>query len=122
MQVFTQPLSLLSRVIELDIDIDPDTHLMDSEVFVDNPGGLDLFNPFTAVHTLHLSGEQPSFIVSSLRGLTGESVMEVLPALQNLYFDKYSKPGDEYVQQCIELFIAARQQSGHPITIHPCRV
>jgi hypothetical protein len=121
-QVLTQSLSLLSGITKLAIGINSSfTRLEHLQVFMDNPEWLDLFHPFTAVRTLRLSGKQQSFLVSPLRWLTGERVTEVLPALQDLYFykDSESEAGVEYRQQCMELFIAARRHSGHPVRVHP---
>jgi hypothetical protein len=119
-QVLTQSLSLLSGVTELDIDIHLSfARLENLQVFMDNTEWLDIFHPFTSVLTLRFSGKHQSFLVSPLRWLTGERVTEVLPALQDLSFYKYSKAGDGYMQQCMELFIAARRHSGHPIRVHP---
>ena len=120
-QVLTQSLSLLSGITELAITINSSfTRLENLQVFMDNAEWLDLFHPFTAVRTLRLSGMQQSFLVSPLRWLTGERVTEVLPALQDLYFDKdsESEAGVEYMQQCMELFSAARRHSGHPVRVH----
>ncbi|KAH9972584.1 hypothetical protein BGW80DRAFT_1313624 [Lactifluus volemus] len=119
-QVLIQSLSLLSGVTELTITIQSSfTRLEHLEVFMDNPEWLDLFRPFTAVHTLRLSGNQQLYLVSPLRWLTGERVTEVLPALQDIYFYKEveSEREDEYLQQCMELFIAARRHSGHPVRV-----
>jgi F-box-like len=119
-QVLIQSLSLLSGVTELAITIQSSfTRLEHLEVFMDNPEWLDLFRPFTAVHTLRLFGNQQLYLVSPLRWLTGERVTEVLPALQDIYFSKEveSEREDEYLQQCMELFIAARRHSGHPVRV-----
>ncbi|KAH9953784.1 hypothetical protein BGW80DRAFT_1408256 [Lactifluus volemus] len=120
-QVLSRSLSLLSGVTELAIAIHSPYKLQEHlEVFMDNAEWLDLFRPFTAVRTLRLTGDQ-SFLVSPLRWLTGERVTEVLPALQDIYFykDYESKLGAKYMQPCMELFIAARRHSGHPVRAHP---
>jgi len=53
-----------------------------------------------------------------MNGRIGERVTEVLPALQTLFLQRYYYNLDEkLVQKEFGPFIAARQLSGHPITI-----
>jgi hypothetical protein len=78
---------------------------------------LELFRPFTAVQTLQISRNVQPLIVLALQELTGERVMEVLPALVSLDLEYQS--GSE--QQAIEPFIAARRYSDHPVTVHMTR-
>ena len=74
---------------------------------------LDLLRPFTAIQTLRISRNVQPLIVLALQELTGERVMEVLPALVSL--DLEYQPDSE--QQTIEPFIAARRHSDHPVTV-----
>ncbi|KAH9971578.1 hypothetical protein BGW80DRAFT_1321209 [Lactifluus volemus] len=75
---------------------------------------LELFNPFTAVQTLYISQKIHPHIVSALRGLSGETATEVLPALENLYLQVHRRFGSG-----VKSFIIARQSSGHPVSLHP---
>jgi hypothetical protein len=108
-QIGTQSSDLLSSVTELDILSEPSVNA--NEILMDNSEWLELFHTFSAVRTLRLSGEVMSDIVSSIQELTGESIAEVLPNLQLLYFRQY--PGYEFEQQPIEVFFAP---SDHPDT------
>jgi hypothetical protein len=76
---------------------------------------LDFFHPFTAVKSLYISGEFAHCIAPALQELVGEGLMEVLPALQTLFFEETLplRP----VEEAIGKFVAARQLAGHPITV-----
>ncbi|KAI0249329.1 hypothetical protein BJV78DRAFT_1284086 [Lactifluus subvellereus] len=76
---------------------------------------LEIFRAFTAVRTLRISPSLHSFIIPVLQELAGGSATEVLPALDSLRLDTYPRSGPD--QQAIELFIAARRRSGHPVTL-----
>jgi hypothetical protein len=54
-------------------------------------------------------------ITPTLQELTGESVAEVLPALQNLFLEGQLPPGP--VQQAIAQFVAARQLASRPVVV-----
>ncbi|KAH9963386.1 hypothetical protein BGW80DRAFT_1352238 [Lactifluus volemus] len=118
-QICTQSSSLLSGITRLDIGSDALSAWDDLEDLMDNPEWLVVFRQFTAVQTLCLFGR--IYIVSSLRlgGHTGEqSVTEVLlsPELQHLYL--YRSDCRDELEETLELFVAARQQSDHPVAIH----
>jgi hypothetical protein len=83
-----------------------------------NTQWLELFRPFTAVRTLHISHPCQSFIVSALQELTVEMATAVLPALSNIYLETYEPYGPEQ-QQGVMRFIAVCQYSGHPVAIQP---
>jgi hypothetical protein len=76
---------------------------------------LDLLHPFTAVKNLYLSKEFTRHVAPALQELVGERVVEILPALQGLFLEEVDLAGP--VQEAIEKFVAARQLSGHPITV-----
>ncbi len=82
---------------------------------IENAQWLELLHPFTAVKSLHLSPNYVPHIAPALQELVGERAAEVLPALRNLFLDGThpSRPA----QEAIENFKAARQLSGHPITV-----
>jgi hypothetical protein len=77
---------------------------------------LELLHPFTSVRNLELSKNLVRLIAPALGELDGERVAEVLPALQNIFVQ--GPPLVGHVQEAIEQFIAARQLSGRPITVH----
>jgi hypothetical protein len=113
--------SFLSTIEQLDIsdifDDDPISSL--DEWDIDNSQWLELFQPFIAVHTLHITRYFQSLIMSVFQELTVEMATEVLPALHSLYLEEHEPSGDSGPEdQAIEQFITARQHSGHPVTIH----
>jgi hypothetical protein len=77
---------------------------------------LELFRSFTSVQSLEISKKLEPFIAAALQGLTGESAVRVLPALHSLSFVGYTS--GSAAQQGIESFVAARQQSDHPVAVH----
>ena len=77
---------------------------------------LDLFYQFTAVKSLYISREFAPCIAPALQVLAGEEgLMEVLPALQTLFFEETLPLGP--VEEAIGKFVAARQLAGHPIAV-----
>jgi hypothetical protein len=104
-----------SNVEQLDISYNH-PFLPLQEVYMDNTQWLELFQPFITVHTLRISGYVQSLIVPAFEELTGEAATEVLPALNSIYLGMYEPSGPEH--QAIELFVTARQHSGHPVAIH----
>jgi hypothetical protein len=81
----------------------------------ENTQWLELLHPFIAVKNLYLSKEFTLRIAPVLQELVGEGVVEILPALQGLFLEEVDLAGP--VQEAIEKFVAARQLSGHPITV-----
>jgi len=71
---------------------------------------LEVLHPFTSVKNLYLSRKLTPSIVPALQELVGE-----LPALQSLFLEELHPSGP--VQEAIGKFIAARQLTGHPITV-----
>jgi hypothetical protein len=108
------PLLTLER-IDIDIYNDQDL-LLEWQDDMEDIQWLELLHPFTSVKNLHLSKYSVPFVAPALQELSGERVPEVLPALQNLFLaeSQPSKP----VKEAIEKFIAARQLSGFPVTVH----
>jgi len=78
---------------------------------------LEALRPFTSVKDLHLSEKLGSsrLVALVLSDLVGESVTEVLPALQNLSLKWPRRSGS--MQEAIDQFVAARQLSGRPLTV-----
>ena len=82
---------------------------------VGNDRWLELFHFFPAVENLYLSEGLAICVAPALRGLVGEGVAEVLPALQNLFIRNYPSSGS--IKEAIGEFVAARELSGHPVTV-----
>ena len=109
--------SCLSHVDQLNIHTfseDPGAEL-GCKNEVDSSQWLGLLRPFSGVRSLYLSDELEPLVASALRELTGERMMEVLPALENILLDELGPSGS--TQDDIEPFLAARQLSGRPIVV-----
>ena len=104
------PLALISTIGRLRIENESDWQ-DDSE----NSQWLELFRPFTAVKYLSVTSSFMPHIAPALKELVGESVTEVLPALQTLHLYRPLSPGP--ARETIEQFVAARQLAGHPLAI-----
>jgi hypothetical protein len=65
---------------------------------------------------LYVAKQFVPFVTATLRELTGERTMEVLPVLNNLFLEEFEPSGP--AQEAIKLFISARELSDHPIVIH----
>jgi hypothetical protein len=76
---------------------------------------LELFDPFIAVKNLYLSKKYAPLIAPALQELVGGRTAEVLPTLQNIYLEGLQS--SEPIQEGIQKFVVARQDSGHPVTI-----
>jgi hypothetical protein len=76
---------------------------------------LELLHLFTGAKNLYLSKDLTPRISPVLQQLVGERATEVLPALQNLFFNEYLQR--RYVRDSIEMFVVGRELSGHPITV-----
>jgi hypothetical protein len=114
-QICNQLLLLPSIVEQLDIQVGPDQEPT-WKVDMEDTQWLELFRPFTAVRTLRIALELQPLILLALQELTGERATEVLPALDSLYLEGYQPSRSD--QQAIKPFIAARQNSDHPVAVH----
>ena len=76
---------------------------------------LELLRPFTSVKDLHLSPDVVLHVAQALPGLPVERVTEVLPALGNVVIPGLGDFGP--LKEAIYEFAAARQVSGHPVSI-----
>jgi F-box-like len=76
---------------------------------------LQILLPFTAVKNLYLFNGFALGIAAALQELVGGRITEVLPSLRNIFVQWLEPSGP--VQENIGQFVAARQRSGHPITI-----
>ena len=82
---------------------------------VDYVQWLELLHSFTTVKNLYLSKELVPCVVPALQDLVRGRTTEVLPNLQNIFLEEPEESGP--VQEGIEKFVAARQVTGHPITV-----
>jgi hypothetical protein len=79
---------------------------------------LRLFRPFIAVQILHVGFGLHELMASALQELTGERVMEVLPALRSLSLVGF-RSDNRVIPKALKSFVTARQQSNHPVIVHP---
>jgi hypothetical protein len=109
-QICNQVSFILSSIEELDIDDRGSIWQVD----MDDIQWLELFQPFTAVRTLRtgISDNIQSLVVSALRGLSGESAMQVLSALEELQLSGY-----EASQHDNWPFTIVRRHSDHPVVV-----
>lgn len=75
----------------------------------------ELFHPFIAVQSLHVSKKLGPLIAPALQALTRESVTEVLPKLLYLFYEGFRPSGP--VHEATRPFINARQQSSLPVAV-----
>jgi len=113
-QVCSEHFPLLSQVEHLDIRETPSMVLAGKNE-VDSSQWLELFLPFSAVRSLHVSETLEPLVAAALGELTGERTTEVLPALGNLSLDKPEPSGS--ARDAMESFIAARQVLDRPIVV-----
>jgi hypothetical protein len=86
---------------------------------VENIQWLELLQLFTTVKRLSLSGEFAPRVVPALVELSGERIMDVLPALQSISLPETSLSGSGPVKEAFAQFLTARQLSGHPVAVNP---
>ena len=82
---------------------------------LDSAQWLELFDPFTAVQSLHVSEELQPLIAPAFRGLTGRRAAEMLPALRTLFLEGF-QPHDS-VSDAIEPFTDSRKLSDRPVAV-----
>jgi len=76
---------------------------------------LELLDPFTTLKGLYLTDKTAPHVCNALLELSIERVTEVLPGLQSVLISGYPPEGS---RQIIKIFFAARQCSGHPVSVH----
>jgi len=79
---------------------------------IENALWLEFLLPFPAVKDLYLSKDFAPGIAAALQEIVGT---EVLPSLQNIFVEGLEPSGP--FQEDVGQFVAARELSGHPITI-----
>ena len=76
----------------------------------------ELFDHFPAMKHLHLESKEAGLPVArALQGITGERATEVLPSLRSLFFHRMEP--SRHIQDDIQPFIVARQQSNYPVDV-----
>jgi hypothetical protein len=84
---------------------------------VENTQWLELLRPFTTVKSLSLSEEFTPRVVPALQELSGERIMDVLPALQSIFIPESLLSGP--IKEALTHFLTVRQLSGHPVAVNP---
>jgi hypothetical protein len=113
-QVCTSSLPLLSSLEDLRFYENPRSP-PDWKDDIENTLWQELLHPFSAVKNLYLSQEFAPRIAPALQELVGSRTTEVLPTLENVFLEGLQPSGPD--QEGIVKFVAARQLSGHPITV-----
>jgi hypothetical protein len=75
---------------------------------------LEIFRPFIALQSLHIEPRVVPLIAFALQELTGDRVMEVLPALHSICL---TLDPPRSARKALDQFTNARQLSGHPLTV-----
>jgi hypothetical protein len=76
---------------------------------------LEFFHTFSDLRNLYLAKEFAQSIAAALQELVGESVTDVLPALECIFLEEIQPSGP--IQEGIGKFVAARRFSGYPVTV-----
>ncbi|KAH9973638.1 hypothetical protein BJV74DRAFT_889045 [Russula compacta] len=114
-QVCYQLSPLTSQVTLLDIREHPPGQARQGNG-IDPTQWFQLFNSFPALQDLYIHDELRPLVARALQQVTGETATEVLPTLRRLYFMGPSLPGS--IREDIQKFIAARQDSNHPVDLY----
>ena len=85
---------------------------------VENTQWLEILRSFTDLNDLYLDEKFTPLAVPALQGLASERVMEVLPALKNLFIQPRWVQLSGSIRKAIVQFITARKLSGHPVVSH----
>ena len=112
-RVFGSSLPPLSHLERLDIY---DHRSSIWQGFIQNTEWLVLLHQFTSVNDLYLFDGLAPHVAPALQELVGQRVTEVLPALQNLFLAGSWRQVP--VPAGILKFVAARQLSGHPLSVN----
>ena len=119
MRLYEQLLTIPSQVEQLELSEDWDE--LDFSVEdgwyedLHSPLWLQLLIPFVSVKSLYVSKNLGPFVACALENLTGENVTQVLPTLDNLFFEGFGSSG--FVEETIKSFVSTRQLSGRPVIV-----
>jgi hypothetical protein len=106
--------SILSPLLTLEC-LDIEIYWGIRREYVENVRWQEVLRPFTSVKGLAPCIDAIPYVVSVLENLAGESVTDVLPALQNIFLD--DPHPSKHFKKAIGKFIAARQLSGRPVAV-----
>jgi hypothetical protein len=110
-------LSPFSSIIEqLDLFASHSPSEPQGELDIESTQFLELFRPFTAVRSLHVSKSLVPLIAAALQGLIGPRTTEVLPNLRDIFLGGSVMPGT--VPKAMQLFVTNRQLFGQPVAVH----
>jgi hypothetical protein len=119
-QIFSQQLPLLSHVEHFEIR-EPFSGLylrgQEGDPDMNRLQWLELFRLLIFVKSLYVSKMLVYGVAATLKELTGELTIEVLPVLRSLSLEGLQPSGP--VQDAIKPFVTARQLTNHPIDIQP---
>ena len=96
----------LSNVVHLELE-DADSIIFEG---TDDIAWLQLLQQFPTVQTLFVSHQLAGYVALTLEDIASETVVEVLPSLDSICLHGW-------LASSIEKFVAARQLSGHPVTV-----
>jgi len=105
------PLCLVERLQILNGIVDPSKWQGD----VDQVQWREVLRPFTSVRELYVSDTMWPLLAPSLKELTGERTMDVLPMLYDLFLELEPSASP---QKIVESLITARNLAGHPVAVH----
>jgi hypothetical protein len=108
-QILDQSPAMVSNVDHLSIDEDDLKLEPGWKDSVDDTDWIELLRSFSATKTVRGSKQPAGHIALALDGVGEEMITEVMPALTSLSLE------DQPVRS-VEKFLAARQNSGHPVT------
>ncbi|KAI0291548.1 hypothetical protein BC826DRAFT_1176410 [Russula brevipes] len=115
-QVCDSPFLSLLNPERLDICENPFSppHWQELE-HVEHTQWLELLHPFTTVKSLYLSSEFTPRVVPALQELSGDGIMDVLPALRTISLPRSSP--SRSVREAIMQFVTGRWLSGHTVAV-----
>ena len=114
-QVCTLSLPPVSTLEDLYILEDSNIWLEDILDDVENARWLQLLHLFPTVKNLYLCNEFVPRIALTLEELVGARTAEVLPTLENIFLEGLQQL--ERLHEGIEMFVAARRLTSHPVTV-----
>jgi hypothetical protein len=117
-QIFSEQLSLLSHVEQLQFREFPSSwedFKWKDDPDMDSSQWLELFRLFVTVQSLYVSEGLVSSVARTLRDLTGQAAVEVLPVLRTLFVEGLEPSGP--VHEAMKSFATARQLSHQPVVV-----
>ena len=112
-QIFNSLGQIFSTVEHLNLELGTRSRSSEEHNEVDRTEWHKLFRSFSKVKTLRVGDGLVEELSCSLRVDNGEVPLELLPDLQSLTYSGSGHAGDSFTS-----FIDARQNAGHPVTLH----